>query len=69
MHDVPTLAFALDTFHDYDDITIYNYDLNGLCKLDEEACNILYGAAHSNCGLNIPFKSVPIGATDAVAFA
>lgn len=64
--DVETVFVGLDTIRDYDFMAIYSRDLTGTVKNDESACALVKGAAKQN-GLDMPYKSVFFGATDAAA--
>ena len=62
--DVETVFVGLDTIRDYDFMAIYSRDLTGTVKNDESACALVKEAAKQN-GLDMPYKSVFFGATDA----
>ncbi|MDE5618603.1 MAG: M28 family peptidase, partial [Clostridia bacterium] len=47
---------------------IYNRDLNGIVRNDDEAC-ALYKHCAAKHGLDLPYGSVYAGATDAAAFS
>ena len=64
--DVETVFVGLDTIRDYDYMAIYSRDLTGTVKNDESACALVKEAAKQN-GLDMPYKSVFFGATDAAA--
>ena len=64
--DVETVFVGLDTIRDYDFMAIYSRDLTGTVKNDESACALVKEAAKQN-GLDMPYKSVFFGATDAAA--
>lgn len=62
-----TAVIALDTFRDLKDMAVYNRDLNGIVKHDEQVCRLLVEAA-KNCGHDLPYSSVYTGSTDGTAF-
>ncbi len=66
LSDVETVFVGIDTIRDYDFMAIYSRDLTGTVKNDESACALVKQAA-GNTGLDMPYKSVFFGATDAAA--
>ena len=66
LSDVETVFVGLDTIRDYDFMAIYSRDLTGTVKNDESACALVKAAAKET-GLDMPYKSVFFGATDAAA--
>lgn len=58
---------GLDTFRDLKDLAVYDRDLSGTLKHDKQAKELVKNAA-SNCGLDLPYASIYIGACDAAAF-
>lgn len=64
---VPSLYVALDTFRDLGSMKIYDRDRNGTVSHDPEAARLLQRAARS-AGFELPFGTIPVGATDAAAF-
>ena len=66
--DVETVFVAVDTVHDFDHMAIYNKDMSGIVKNDEEACKLVKEAGKI-AGYDIPYKTVSLGATDAAAFS
>lgn len=66
LSDVETVFVGLDTIRDYDFAAVYSRDLTGTVKNDAGACALVKEAAKQT-GLNLPYKSVFFGATDAAA--
>lgn len=65
--DVETVFVALDTIRDFDHMTIYNKDMTGTVKNSLKVCNLIKEGAEIAGFENIPFKSIPLGSTDAAA--
>ena len=66
LSDVETVFVELDTIRDYDFAAVYSRDLTGTVKNDAGACALVKEAAKQT-GLDLPYKSVFFGATDAAA--
>lgn len=66
LNDVETVFVGLDTIRDYDFAAVYSRDLTGTVKNDAGACALVKEAAKQT-GLDLPYKSVFFGATDAAA--
>ena len=66
LSDVETVFVGLDTIRDYDFAAVYSRDLTGTVKNDAGACALVKEAAKQT-GLDLPYKSVFFGATDADA--
>lgn len=64
---VPSLYVALDTFSDLDGMKIYDRDRNGTVTHDPACARLVQAAAH-RAGFDLPFGTIPVGATDAAAF-
>lgn len=64
--DVPTIFIGLETFRDYEDIAIYQRDMTGTVKMDARVCKLLKRAG-LDAGLDLPYSSVYMGASDAAA--
>lgn len=64
LSDVETVFVGLDTIRDYDFAAVYSRDLTGTVKNDAGA---LVKEAAKQTGLDLPYKSVFFGATDAAA--
>ncbi len=65
--DVETVFVALDTFRDLDHFKVYNRDLNGRVAHDEAVCRLLKEAGTA-AGLELPYGTVTLGASDGAAF-
>ena len=65
--DVETVVLVIDTVRDLPHMTVYNRDLNGTVKHDEEMCRLLQEAGKA-CGVDLPFGTVYTGSSDATAF-
>ncbi len=61
-----TVFMAVDTLHDYDYLGVYNKDMTGTVSLDAQASKMAQKATEI-CGLDIPFKAVSFGSSDAAA--
>lgn len=66
LSDVETVFVGLDTIRDYDFAAVYSRDLTGTVKNDAGACALVKEAAKQT-GLDLPYKSVFFGATNAAA--
>ena len=66
LSDVETVFVGLDTIRYYDFAAVYSRDLTGTVKNDAGACALVKEAAKQT-GLDLPYKSVFFGATDAAA--
>lgn len=66
LSDVETVFVGLDTIRDYDFAAVYSRDLTGTVKNDAGACALVKEAAKQT-GLDLLYKSVFFGATDAAA--
>lgn len=64
---IPTTVIGLDTFRDLDDMAVYDRDLSGTIQHDWGAKHLVKNAA-ANCGYDLSFESIYIGACDAAAF-
>lgn len=67
LKEVETIAVAVDTMRDLKDMAVYDRDLSGTCKHDKQVKELMKGAA-MNCGRDLPYASVYIGASDGAAF-
>jgi len=69
LHDpnVETAAIGLDTFRDMEHMAIYNRDLSGTLRHSVKMQELMHDAA-KDCGLDLPFSSIYLGACDAAAF-
>ena len=66
LSDVETVFVGLDTIRDYDFAAVYSRDLTGTVKNDAGAGALVKEAA-TQTGLDLPYKSIFFGATDAAA--
>ena len=66
--DVETVFVSIDTLRDYDFMAIYNKDMTGLVANDPDACKLIKEGAKL-AGYDVPYKTVPLGATDAAAIS
>lgn len=66
--DVETVFVAVDTIRDFDFMGIYNKDMSGVVKNNPAASNLLREGGKI-AGYDLPYKTVPLGATDAAAFS
>lgn len=64
--DVETVFVAVDTVRDFDFMAIYNKDMTGLVKNDDQASNLVKEGGKL-AGYELPYKTVSLGATDAAA--
>ncbi len=64
---VPSLYVALDTFRDLEHMAVYDRDRNGTLRHDPAAARQLASAAR-DAGFELPFRALPVGASDAAAF-
>lgn len=64
LNAVPTVFYSMDTLKDYEDMAIYNRDMTGTVKNDERVCALMKKGAEL-AGLDLPYASVYLGATDA----
>ncbi len=63
---VETVFLGFDTVRDAEYMMIYNRDMTGLVKNDDDACALLLDCA-AEMGLNVPVGAIPLGSTDAAA--
>lgn len=67
LKETETVVIAVDTIRDLKDMAIYDRDLSGTVKHDKQVKELVKKAA-KNCGMDLPYASVYIGACDAAAF-
>lgn len=67
LKDVETIVIACDTMRDLKDMAVYDRDLSGTLKHDKQVKALVKKAA-LNCGYDIPYASIYLGACDAAAF-
>lgn len=63
---IPTIFIGLETLRDYEDIAIYERDMSGTVKMDAGICSLLKKAG-LEAGLDLPYSSVYLGASDGAA--
>ncbi len=66
LEDMETVFVGVDTLRDFDFYAIYSRDMTFTVKSDERVCALLKQAA-LNAGMDLPFKSIFLGASDAAA--
>ncbi len=66
LSDVPTVFIGLETFRDYDSMAVYARDMTGTVKMDARACALVKKAGEM-AGVDLPYSSVFVGASDAAA--
>ncbi|MFA7693654.1 MAG: M20/M25/M40 family metallo-hydrolase [Candidatus Hydrogenedentales bacterium] len=62
-----TVAIAVDTVSEFDQLAVYTKDLNGRVKHDKKVCALIRDAG-KKCGVDLPDASITVGASDAAAF-
>ncbi len=67
LREIETVVVACDTMRDLKDMAVYDRDLSGTLKHDSQVKALVKEAA-LNCGLDIPYSSIYLGACDAAAF-
>ncbi len=66
LQGVETIFVALDTFRDLPHLKVYNRDMNGITPHDPAVCSLLRQAG-ADVGRDLPFATIPLGASDAAA--
>ena len=67
LSSTPSLYVALDTFRDLEHMAVYDRDRNGTIRHHADGAKLLAGAAR-RAGWDLPFRTIPVGASDAAAF-
>lgn len=67
LKEIETVVVACDTMRDLKDMAVYDRDLSGTLKHDKQVKELVKQAA-LNCGYDIPYSSIYLGACDAAAF-
>jgi len=62
-----TIVLTYDTLCELEHMAVYNKDMNGLVANDPAVCKLLKDSATA-CGLDLPYATIPVGASDAAAF-
>ena len=63
---VETVFLSFDTIRDEDYMMIYEKDMTGMVKNDDDVVRLLKNAA-LECGKDVPVGAIPLGSTDAAA--
>lgn len=66
LEETTTVFFGMDTLTDFDDMAIYIRDMTGTVLNDERVCALMK-AGSTGAGLDLPYRSVFFGASDAAA--
>ncbi|MBQ8503638.1 MAG: M20/M25/M40 family metallo-hydrolase [Clostridia bacterium] len=64
--EIPTIFIGLETFRDYDNISICKRDLSGTVSMDARVSKLVKKAGE-DAGVDLPYISVYLGASDAAA--
>ena len=67
LKEIETVVVACDTMRDLEYMAVYDRDLSGTLQHDKQA-KALVKKAGKNCGLDLPYSSIYLGACDAAAF-
>ncbi len=67
LKEIETVVVACDTMRDLEHLAVYDRDLSGTLKHDAQVKALVKKAA-LNCGFDIPYASIYLGACDAAAF-
>ena len=67
LKDIETICVACDTFRDLETMAVYDRDMSGTVRHDWGVKHLVQNAG-KNCGFDLKFESVYIGASDAAAF-
>ena len=63
---VETIFVGFDTIRDEDYMMIYERDMTGMVKNNDNVCKLLKDSA-MQCGKDVPVGAIPLGSTDAAA--
>ena len=66
LKEIPTVFIGLETFRDYESMAVYARDMTGTVKMDSRACALVKKAGEM-AGVDLPYSSVFVGASDAAA--
>ncbi|MDD6021898.1 MAG: M28 family peptidase [Oscillospiraceae bacterium] len=66
LNEIPSVFFGMDTLTDFDDMAIYYRDMTGTVRNDQRVCDLMK-AGSDKAGLDLPFRVVFFGASDAAA--
>lgn len=64
LNEIPTIFIGLETFRDYDNISICARDMTGTVKMDPKVCKLVKKAGEM-ADVDLPYISVFVGASDA----
>lgn len=67
LKDIPTCVVAIDTFRDLETMAVYDRDLSGTLQHHKGVKELIHDAC-ANCGFDVKYESIYIGASDAAAF-
>lgn len=67
LKEIPTCVVAIDTFRDLETMAVYDRDLSGTLQHHKGAKELIHDAC-ANCGFDVKYESIYIGASDAAAF-
>lgn len=67
LKEIETCVVACDTFRDLETMAVYDRDMSGTVKHDSGVKHLVKNAG-KNCGFDLKFESIYIGASDAAAF-
>lgn len=67
LKEIPTAVVAMDTFRDLETMAVYDRDLSGTLKHHKGVKELVHDAC-ANCGYDVKYESIYIGACDAAAF-
>ena len=67
LKEIPTVVVAMDTFRDLETMAVYDRDLSGTLKHHKGVKELVHDAC-ANCGYDVKYESIYIGACDAAAF-
>lgn len=67
LKEIETVVVACDTMRDLEYMAVYDRDLSGTLQHDKQAKALVKNAG-KNCGLDLPYSSIYLGACDAAAF-
>lgn len=67
LKEIPTCVVAIDTFRDLETMAVYDRDLSGTLQHHKGVKELIHDAC-ANCGFDVKYESIYIGASDAAAF-
>ncbi|MDR2091396.1 MAG: M28 family peptidase [Clostridiales bacterium] len=66
--NIPTVVICMETLRESEHFCLYTKDINGIVKNDLDTAALVREAGKKN-GIDLPYATVTLGATDAAAFA